>query len=57
MASQKRWNLRRLLKGLEGDCQGKEERRVDQVQGAAREKAWRCEADGAPGRVAGSSFS
>lgn len=39
MASQKRWNLRRILKGLEGDCQEKEGKRVDQVQGAACEKA------------------
>lgn len=45
-----------MSKGLKGDCQEKEEKRVDQVESSACEQALRCETDGTPGRMSGSSF-
>lgn len=50
-ASQERWNLSWMLKSLESECQEKEEKRVDQVEG------YRYETRGTPGRMVGSSFS
>lgn len=46
-----------MLKGLEGDCQEKEEKRVNQVEGSACEKAQRYETHGTPGKMVASSFS
>lgn len=45
-----------MLKGLKGDCQEKEGKRVDQVEGSTCEKPQRCETDGTSESMAGSSF-
>lgn len=56
-ASQGRWSLSWMLKGLEGDCQEEEEKKADQVKGSAGAKAQTCETGAALRSMAGSSVS
>lgn len=46
-----------MLKGLEGDCLEKEEKKADQVEGSACAKAQRCETDAVLWSTAGRSVS